>query len=227
MAPAKTKIDHHLFLTVHIDTPNSTNLFTTNEPLVLASASPRRRRFLEGLGLSFIIEAAQVDENPLAHEAPEEFVLRVATDKARAVAKRHPDGWVLGADTVVVLDNQILGKPVDEDDARRLLTLLAGRWHEVLTGFCLYRKNKEHLTAQAVRTTVKFVDFDETIAAAYVQTGEPLDKAGAYGIQGKGGFLVEQIKGSYSNVVGLPLAEVMEKLLQLGVISPAPETGRQ
>jgi septum formation protein len=209
---------------VQIDTKKkNSNLFTTREQLILASASPRRRRFLEGLGLIFTIEAAQVDEQPLAHEPPREFVLRAATDKARAVAERHPDAWVLGADTVVVLDNQILGKPVDEEDANRLLALLTGRWHEVLTGFCMCRKDREHQVAHAVATTVKFVNFDEKIAAAYVQTGEPLDKAGAYGIQGKGGFLVERINGSYSNVVGLPLAEVVEELLQLGIIVPAPE----
>ncbi len=212
---------------MQIDTKNITNLFTAREQLILASASPRRRRFLEGLGLTFTIEAAQVDERPLAHEAPQEFVLRAASDKARAVAEHHPNAWVLGADTIVVLDNQILGKPVDEGDAKRLLALLAGRWHEVLTGFCLCRKATEHQAAHAVATAVKFVDFDEKIAAAYVQTGEPLDKAGAYGIQGKGGFLVERINGSYSNVVGLPLAEVIEKLLQLGIIAPAPEPGRE
>ena len=223
MAPTKTKIDHNLTLTVKTDTKNSTNLFTTKEQLILASASPRRRRFLEELGLTFTIEAAQVDEQPLAHETPREFVLRAASDKARAVAEHYPSAWVLGADTVVVLDNRILGKPVDEGDAERLLALLAGRWHEVLTGFCLCRKDMEHLTAHAVATTVKFVDYDETIAAAYVQTGEPLDKAGAYGIQGKGGFLVERINGSYSNVVGLPLAEVIKELLQQGIIFPAPE----
>ena len=205
------------------DIQNSATLFTTKERLILASASPRRRRFLEGLGLSFSIEAARVDEQPLAHEPPREFVLRTATDKARAVAEHYPDAWVLGADTVVVLDNRILGKPVDEEDAIRLLELLAGKWHEVLTGFCLCRKNMAHLTAHTVATTVKFVDYDEKIAAAYVQTGEPLDKAGAYGIQGKGGFLVERINGSYSNVVGLPLAEVIEELLQLGIIIPGPK----
>ena len=223
MAPTKSKIDHNLTLTVKTDTKNSTNLFTTKEQLILASASPRRRRFLRELGLTFTIEAARVDERPLAHEKPREFVLRASTDKARAVAEHYPDAWVLGADTVVVLDNRILGKPVDEEDAIRLLELLAGRWHEVLTGFCLSRKNMEHLAAHTVATTVKFVDYDEKIAAAYIQTGEPLDKAGAYGIQGKGGFLVERINGSYSNVVGLPLAEVIEELLQLGIIVPGPE----
>ncbi len=223
MAPTKSKIDHNLTLTVQTDTKNSTNLFTTKEQLILASASPRRRRFLEELGLSFTIEAARVDEQPLAHETPREFVLRAATDKAQAVAEHHPDTWILGADTVVVLDNKILGKPVDEEDAIRLLALLTGRWHEVLTGFCLCRKATEHQATHAVATTVKFVDFDEKIAAAYVQTGEPLDKAGAYGIQGKGGFLVERLNGSYSNVVGLPLAEVIEELLRLEIIAPAPE----
>lgn len=191
--------------------------------MILASASPRRRELLEKLGLSFTVRVADIEECPLAHETPQQFVLRTATEKAKIVSQHHPHAWILGADTVVVLDNEILGKPVDADDARRLLTRLAGRWHEVLTGFCLCRKDIPHLTAHVVTTAVKFVDFDKTIAAAYVQTGEPLDKAGAYGIQGKGGFLVERITGSYSNVVGLPLTEVIGKLLQLGIIVPAPE----
>jgi len=201
---------------------NDPSIFSTQAKLILASASPRRRQLLENLGLTFWVESADIEERPLAHETPQQFVLRAATEKAQAVSRRDLDAWVLGADTVVLLDNRILGKPVDAGDAQQLLIRLAGRWHEVLTGFCLCRKDIPHQTARVVTTAVKFVDFDETVAAAYVQTGEPLDKAGAYGIQGKGGFLVERINGSYSNVVGLPLAEVIGTLLHLGIIIPGP-----
>lgn len=172
------------------------------------------------LGLTFTVRVADTEERPLGNETPQAFVLRAATDKARAVARHNPEAWVLGADTVVVLNNLILGKPTDRVDAQRLLVLLADRWHEVRTGFCLYRKSISAMTARTVVTAVKFAHFSDELAAAYVQTGEPLDKAGAYGIQGIGGFLVERINGSYSNVVGLPLAEVIEELLEYGIIAP-------
>ena len=196
------------------------SIFSTRVQLILASASPRRRELLETLGLTFTVQVADIEERPLVYETSEEFVLRAATDKARAVARHNPDAWVLGADTVVVLDNLILGKPADRADARRLLVLLADRWHEVRTGFCLCRQSISAIRARTVVTAVKFANFNDDLAAAYVQTGEPLDKAGAYGIQGIGGFLVESINGSYSNVVGLPLAEVIEELLKCGIIAP-------
>jgi len=208
---------------VQPEQPNRPNIFSTRAQLILASASPRRRELLENLGLMFSVEVADIVERPNVHETPQQFVLRAAKEKAQAISRYHPDAWVIGADTVVLLDNLILGKPVDAGEAQQLLTRLAGRWHEVLTGFCLCRKDDPHLNASVVTTAVKFVDFDVSVATAYVQTGEPLDKAGAYGIQGKGGFLVERINGSYSNVVGLPLAEVIQALLQLGIIIPAPD----
>jgi septum formation protein len=204
---------------------NGPRIFSTRAQLILASASPRRRELLAMLGLTFAVQVADIAERPLAHETPQQFVRRAATEKAQAVSRHHPDAWILGADTVVVLDNRILGKPVDADDAGRLLALLAGRWHEVFTGFCLYRKSSSATMAQTVATEVKFAPRNDALAAAYVQSGEPLDKAGAYGIQGIGGFLVERINGSYSNVVGLPLAEVIAVLLKQGIIVPAPEPG--
>ena len=200
---------------------NGPSIFSTQAKLILASASPRRRKLLDNLGLIFSVEVADIEERPRAHETPQQFVLRAATEKAHAISRHHPDGWALGADTVVVFDNRILGKPVDAGDAMRMLTLLAGKWHEVLTGFCLCIEDNPNLTARVVTTAVKFMDFDNAIATGYVQTGEPLDKAGAYGIQGMGGFLVERINGSYSNVVGLPLAEVLAALLEQGIIVPA------
>jgi septum formation protein len=195
-------------------------LFISRQPLILASTSPRRKRFLENLGLVFDIQPAEVEEQPQAHELPEQFVLRIAAEKASTVALHSTNSWVLGADTIVVLDRKILGKPSDAHDAHQLLLKLAGREHEVLTGFCLVHIKKNYKKTRSVTTRVKFADFSEEIAAAYVASGEPLDKAGAYGIQGIGGFLVEEIHGSYTNVVGLPLAEVIGELLKCDVISP-------
>ncbi len=194
-------------------------MFKTNGQLILASGSPRRRRFLEGLGLDFVVAVANVPEIHLAGELPVDFVRRLAKDKAMAVGVDHSGAWVLGADTVVVLENEILGKPRDPDDALAMLTRLAGQTHEVWTGFAICRGSSE-VVGRAVRTEVKFVGASQDVLAAYVATGEPLDKAGSYGIQGQGGVLVERIDGSYSNVVGLPLAELVEELLRLAVIAP-------
>lgn len=198
-------------------------IFNTRKKLILASGSPRRKRFLDELGINFAVQPAKVQEIHRPHESSQNFVLRLAEEKATIIAEKTPDAWVLGADTIVVLNNRILGKPVDEEDAKRLLLLLAGHRHQVMTGFCLRCAGEESQRSGVVTTEVKFIDFSEKIAASYVQTGEPLDKAGAYGIQGKGGFLVETITGSYSNVVGLPLAEVTAAMLELGIIAPVNE----
>ncbi|MGV1099940.1 Maf family protein [Thiovibrio sp. JS02] len=195
-------------------------LFHATAPLVLASGSPRRRDFLAGLGLAFIVQKADIDESPRAGEKACAFVARLAGEKAAAVAERHPTPWVLAADTVVVADDQILGKPRDADEALEMLLRLSGRWHEVWTGFCLRQGGSGRQVAVEVRTRVRFMALDPVLCSAYVRTGEPLDKAGAYGIQGKGAFLVEEIEGSYTNVVGLPLAEVLAELLRFGVIAP-------
>ncbi len=195
--------------------------FVCLQPLILASGSPRRQAFLRDLGITFSVEVPDTDETPAAGEAPEAFALRAAADKAGAVAGKHPDHWVLAADTIVVLGERILGKPRDEDHARKMLLLLSGRTHRVITGFCLQRGDRP-ASQRAVCTEVEFGAFSEEIAAAYVATGEPLDKAGSYGIQGRGGFLVESIRGSYTNVVGLPMAETVGELLRFGVIACGP-----
>lgn len=195
--------------------------FHTVADLVLASASPRRQRFLHELGLEFEVLPAHVDEIHSPGESPEAFVRRLASDKARAVASRRPDGWILAADTIVVLDDDILGKPRDSIDAIRMLKRLRNRWHTVWTGFCLCCG--ETAVSEAVSSEVRFGDFSDAVCAAYAATGEPLDKAGAYGIQGKGAFLVREIRGSYSNVVGLPLSEVVHMLLGRGVIEPVTD----
>jgi septum formation protein len=188
--------------------------------LILASASPRRKSLLQELGLDFEIIEAQVEEKPVAGESPQDFVMRAACDKAGDVARENVASWVLGADTVVVHGGRILGKPGDAEEALSVLQTLAGQKHLVHTGFCLMNGKDDVLISRVVTTEVWFYPFSRDIAAAYVATGESLDKAGAYGIQGSGGFLVERINGSYSNVVGLPLAEVVEELLRYKVATP-------
>jgi len=188
--------------------------------LILASASPRRKSLLQELGLDFEIIEAQVEENPAAGESPREFVLRAACDKAGDISITNTECWVLGADTIVVHDNRILGKPDNVEEALSVLMSLSGHKHHVHTGFSLMNGKENIAVSRVVTTEVYFSPFSRDIAAAYVATGEPLDKAGAYGIQGMGGFLVERINGSYTNVVGLPLVEVIEELIRYKVIEP-------
>lgn len=186
----------------------------------MASASPRRRELLKEIGLDFEIIEARIDERPEEGETSRDFVLRAARDKAAAVSRENPSFWVLGADTVVVLGSRILGKPKDPEEAINILLELSGRQHQVHTGFSLKNNQQQVSVGRVVTTEVDFFCFSREIAAAYVATGEPLDKAGAYGIQGQGCFLVERINGSYSNVVGLPLYEVAQELLDHKVIVP-------
>jgi septum formation protein len=198
---------------------NTRNCFINLKKLTLASASPRRAHFFRELGLSFTIKPAEIDETPMPDELPDIFVQRLAKEKAKKIAAENPCDWVVGADTVVVLDNKILGKPESAAQAEAMLCLLSGRCHEVWTGFAVCGPQEE--ISQAVMTRVYFGNLTPELIRSYVLTGEPLDKAGSYGIQGQGGFLVDRIEGSYSNVVGLPLAQVIEKLLALQVIAPS------
>ena len=191
--------------------------FRTQERLILASGSPRRRDFFADLGLAFEVRVTDIDETPQPGERPADFVARLAREKAQGVDQ--PDAWVLAADTAVVVDGDILGKPGDEDEACAMLMRLSGRWHEVWTGFSLWRQRTDELCTKTVCTRVRFMPLTPELCRAYVRTGEPLDKAGAYGIQGKGCFLVTEINGSYTNVVGLPMAEVLETLLHHKVIA--------
>lgn len=183
------------------------------------------------LGLDFEVMESQIEEIARPGENPREFVLRAACDKAGAISARNIGAWVLGADTAVVCDNLILGKPRDAGQAVEMLQTLSNRSHLVHTGFCLLNENARVQVSRVVTTEVVFSPFSKEIAAAYVATGEPLDKAGAYGIQGCGGFLVARINGSYSNVVGLPLAEVVEEFLRYKIIitgtgtAAIPDTG--
>lgn len=181
--------------------------------LILASASPRRSELLRAAGYDFVVRVADVDEAVRTGESPDSYVRRVAIDKARAAGPR-PDEFVLAADTTVVVDGVILGKPIDSVDAVRMLTLLAGRAHEVLTGVCLLRPADVDVRVAATR--VEFLPMSAGEIAWYVASGEPMDKAGAYGIQGRAARFVSRVEGSYSNVVGLPVAVVHEMLVRAG-----------
>jgi septum formation protein len=181
--------------------------------LVLASGSARRRDYLEQLGVVFEVLPADVDESPQPGESPEALALRLAHEKARAAQQRAPESWVLAADTVVAVGDVVLGKPVDRADARRMLRLLSGRAHRVITGVALLRPDGSAALDTFVVTEVIFRRLADDDIDAYVESGEADDKAGAYGIQGGAGPFVAAVDGSYSNVVGLPL-EVVEPALR-------------
>jgi septum formation protein len=179
--------------------------------LILASASPRRAELLRAAGIEFDVHPAHVDERMLGDESPDAYVRRVAEAKARAINARFARGVVVAADTTVVADRHILGKPIDVDDARRMLHLLSGRSHEVLTGVTVVGPDEE-LDTRTESTTVEFVRLTDREIEWYVSSGEPMDKAGGYAIQGLASRFVTRIVGSYSNVVGLPVALVYDML---------------
>lgn len=181
-------------------------------PLVLASASPRRRHLLQEAGIAVLVDAAGVDETALPGELPAAHVQRLALAKAEAVSARHPGHMVLGADTIVVLAGVIFGKPADRKDAARMLGELSGRWHEVLTGVALVRREPACRHVWVCQTRVRFRTLDGDTIREYCARANPLDKAGAYGIQEHGEMLVAEIDGPRSNVVGLPIEEVVAAL---------------
>ena len=179
-------------------------------PLVLASSSPRRSEILTAVGWPFETHPAGVGETRLAGEPPEDFVRRLAREKAEAVARSRLFGLVLGADTTVVVDGEVLEKPRDAGDARRMLRTLSGRWHEVLTGVALVRAETGRTVVGLERTRVRFAETSEEEVAWHVETGDVLDKAGAYAIQGRAALFIEAIDGDYWNVGGLPVRLVYE-----------------
>lgn len=189
--------------------------------LILASGSPRRAEILSSVGWEFEKHVADIDESLRDYESPEDYVIRLAREKAEAVAERFPESAVLGADTTVVIDNQILGKPVDLDDARRMLRLLSGTWHEVLTGVALVENNATRTAIQ--RTRVKFIDMTDDDIEFLAKNGAPLDKAGAYAVQAQAALFIEKVEGEYWNVVGLPINLVYRLATQKSetvVVSP-------
>ena len=192
--------------------------------LILASASPRRRQLLEQLGVDYLCDPAAIDESAVAGEKPEDYVRRMAREKAAAVAARHPSSrWVLAADTTVVLGDDVLGKPRDHFDGLGILARLSGRSHSVLTAICLHGAGEAQ--GELVETRVEFVPLSREVCEAYLATDEPWDKAGCYAIQGLGGAFVRSIHGSYSNVVGLPLSETWQLLSAAGITTALEQTG--
>ncbi len=186
--------------------------------LILASASPRRQTLLELAGIEIEVVPSGVEETLRKNEDPSDHVRRMAQEKTEAVAGRFPDRWVIGADTIVVIDGESLGKPKTQKDAREMLSLLSGRIHQVLTGYAVAMKKESLFVSDVVETKVKIKHLSLKEISWYVRTGEPIDKAGAYAIQGAGAFMIEEIRGSYTNVVGLPLCQVLESLRALGAI---------
>ena len=218
--------------------------------LALASSSPRRKELLERLGFAIRVMQTGVDESTLPGELPEDYAKRVARQKVLAAVRRiqatlypsdsearrqfaqgpqavavrgdEPVRWVLGADTVVVVDDVIFGKPVDVQEAREMLSRLSGREHLVITAFCLYDLRRSREGIEAVRTAVRFKELTRGEIDAYVSVGESMDKAGGYAAQGVGSYLVESMQGSYTNVVGLPLCQVVEMMEAMGARDVLP-----
>lgn len=182
-------------------------MFSACLPLILASASPRRQDFLAGLGLRFTVVPAAIDETVLAGELPEPFARRMAAAKAELIARDCPEACVLGADTVVALEDTVFGKPRDRADALAILQTLRGRTHQVTTGVAVVCPARGLCEVFTVTSGVRFATFADEVLQAYIDTGEPMDKAGAYGIQGLAGLFIEHIAGSYTGVMGLPVRE--------------------
>ncbi len=184
--------------------------------LILASASPRRKDLLSRLGTPFTVLPADIDEQHHAGEAPHDYVVRMSRAKAQQVAQQYPNTWVLGADTIVTIDNRILGKPQDAADAADMLRFLSGRVHEVMTGLAVARHDQGYIALDVVRTQVFFHALSEADISAYITTRKPFDKAGAYAIQDQEGALVEWYEGCYTNVVGLPVQRTAVMLRDAG-----------
>ena len=201
----------------------------TGPGLILASKSPRRRYLLEQAGIEFSVIPSSFDENSVKLSSPDVYVRQLAESKAGDISEQYPDSWVIGADTIVLIDGTILGKPGSNAEARTMLKSLSGKTHQVLTGYCICCHRIGRLFSEAVKTEVRFKKLTEKEIDWYINSGEPFDKAGAYGIQGIGMFLVRRINGSYTNVVGLPVCEIVEFLIKekvLGLTNDPPPAER-
>jgi len=187
--------------------------------LILASASPRRQELLRAVGLKFKIIPAHVNENYLAGESPRQQVKRLSSDKAMVIARKYPEAWVLGADTIVVIDGLLLGKPKNKTQAKKMLQKLSGREHKVFTGFSIAHAVSEVYQTKVIQSVVRFKTISAKEMNWYVACDEPYDKAGGYAVQGKGACFIQSIRGSYTNVIGLPLCEVLEELKKLKAIN--------
>lgn len=207
--------------------------FNQDPTLILASQSPRRRYLLKQAGLNFTVIPSRFDENSVSLSSPETYVRILAEAKAQDISIKYPESWVIGADTIVLINGTILGKPNSRDEARTMLKRLSGQTHQVLTGYCICCKAKAESFSETITTEVLFKNLTDKEIEWYIHTEEPFDKAGAYAIQGWGTFIVKSIHGSYTNVVGLPVCEVIEFLIQKGVVGlnikkqPEPGKGRR
>ncbi len=193
--------------------------------LILASASPRREELLFLAGIPFQVIPGEVDEGMVGDESPEEHVLRLSEEKAASVAGLYPDAWVLGADTVVIIDGEVLGKPARREEARVMMHKLSGRTHRVITGFTLLKATAKTRVRKAVTSTVTFREMTAEEMEWYIKTEEPYDKAGGYAVQGRAALFIRKISGSHTNVIGLPICEVVEALLELGAIDFGAQDG--
>jgi len=187
--------------------------------LILASKSPRRYDLLKQAGLEFEVIPSGIEEDSVKDESPKRHVIRLAEAKALDVGSRYPDRWVVAADTIVYIDHLILGKPNNRGEAMEMLRRLSGREHWVMTGFSVHQLEKKMGDREAVKTAVKVKALTPAEVDWYVRTGEPFDKAGGYAIQGAGSFMIESIRGSYTNVVGIPLCELIQMLKRLGAVT--------
>lgn len=187
-------------------------------PFILASASPRRKELLRSVGLKFKIIPAHVDETYISGESPRTHVRRLSSNKAMVIAQKHPKALALGADTIVVIDGLILGKPKNKREAREMLERLSGRKHTVFTGFTIACADVGISQTKVVQSAVQFKKISPEEMDWYVNCDEPYDKAGAYAVQGKGAYFIKTIRGSYTNVIGLPLCEVLEELKTIDAI---------
>ncbi len=190
-------------------------------PLILASSSPRRRELLSSLKIPFLVIPSNVEEKK-GKDDPERFAKENALIKAKDVSFRIKDRWILGADTIVVLGRRIIGKPKDREDAKRMLRQLSGKNHTVITAFCIIDPEGEVAHLETVKTEVWIKELTEEEIEGYLETGEPFDKAGSYAAQGIGAFMIKKIRGSYTNVVGLPLSELIDALKKVGAIKKFP-----
>ena len=189
-----------------------------NPSIILASKSPRRKYLLKQAGLHFTVMPSNIDEKFIPISQPEIYARALAEAKANDISKKYPESWVIGADTIVLIDSIILGKPASKAEARVMLKRLSGQTHQVLTGYSICCKAKKKKFSETIKTEVLFKNLADDEIEWYINTKEPFDKAGAYAIQGLGTFLVKSINGSYTNVVGLPVCEVIEFLIKEGVI---------
>jgi len=190
-------------------------------PLILASESPRRKRLLEQVGVPFMSLPSNIDETPI-NGSPPAVAKILAERKAMAALEKLQGHWILGADTIVVSGNDVLGKPLNADEARSMLSILSGKEHEVITGYSILNPSGEIACTEHESTTVTIKSLSAKEIDTYINSGEPFGKAGSYAIQGIGSFMVEEIKGSYSNVVGLPLCSLIKRLLDLGALTEFP-----